>query len=567
MSVVETAKPIRVGDALVERGIVTHEQVDQALRIQQKDGRRKLLGEILIDQGHCTRQELIVALADAYGIPFVRLGRKFVDPRVKGALPREMVEARKALPLFKVDGVLTVAVTEPANVFLIEEIEQHAACAINLVAALDEDLRSTLDDIAPEEDAIGFEAMFAQVEASGAGPGDSDRTDVEELGSNSPVVQLVNHAIHSAIRERASDIHFEPDEGSFRIRTRIDGQLVEKLRPPPQMQAPIVARIKIMAGMDISERRLPQDGAIRVTSRGRPVDLRVSTLPNKFGEKVVIRVIDNSASLLTLDGLALSEPLRKSMEHMCAQPYGLILVTGPTGSGKSTTLYAMLNEINSPSINICTCEDPIEFNVPGVNQFQVREKIGLTFASMLRTMLRQDPDVIMVGEIRDPETARIAIQAALTGHLVLSTLHTNDSAGAITRLQNLQVEPYLISAALVGVIAQRLVRNVCSQCQTMSDPPPVVAENAARVGIQLDKVARGLGCAVCNQTGFKGRSGLYEVLDPDDEFRNSIATGANLGELRMLARKRGMKTLFEYGMQKVQSADTTAEEVMRVTAG
>lgn len=564
MSVVDTKKPVRVGDALVERGVVTEQQVEEALRVQKQDGRRKLLGEILVEQGHCTHEQLITALADAYGIPFVRLSHKFADPAVISALPRDFVEERKVLPLFKVDGVLTVAMTEPANLFLIEEIEQHAGCSVQIVAVLEEDLRATIEELAPDDGVVSFEALFAQVEDGGVE--NDERTDVEELGSDSPVVQLVNHAIHSAIRERASDIHLEPDEGTFRIRNRIDGQLVEKIRPPVQMQAAIVARIKIMAGMDISERRLPQDGAIRVTSRGRPVDLRVSTLPNKFGEKVVIRVIDNSASLLSLDGLALSAPVRESIAGMCGQPYGLILVTGPTGSGKSTTLYAMLNEINAPTINICTCEDPIEFNVAGVNQFQVHDKIGLTFARMLRTMLRQDPDVIMVGEVRDPETARIAVQAALTGHLVLSTLHTNDSAGAITRLENLQVEPYLISAALVGVIAQRLVRNVCTQCTTRVPPSPVVRECAARAGVALGEVAKGRGCSACHQTGLKGRSGLYEVLDPDDEFRTAIAGGGDLGTLRSLAKKRGMKTLFDYGMEKVASGQTTAEEVLRVTS-
>jgi len=387
------------------------------------------------------------------------------------------------------------------------------------------------------------------------------------MGGDSPVVQLVNHAVHSAIREGASDVHFEPDEGAFRIRYRVDGALVEKLHPPTQMQAAIIARIKVMAGMDISERRLPQDGAIRLTSRGKPVDLRVSTMPNKYGEKAVIRIIDNSNALLTLDGLSLADDVRRRMEYMCRQPYGLVLVTGPTGSGKSTTLYSMLNAINNESVNICTCEDPIEFNIKGINQFQVNEKIGLTFASMLRTLLRQDPDVIMVGEIRDPETARIAVQAALTGHLVLSTLHTNDSAGAITRLQNLSLEPYLISAALVGVIAQRLVRCVCPECKTTDQPNELAQKAAQRASMTLSTVIRGRGCSQCNQKGLRGRTGLYEVLIPSDEMRNAIALGANLGVLREHATRAGTCSLFDYGMKKVQEHVTTVDEVLRVTTG
>ena len=304
-----------------------------------------------------------------------------------------------------------------------------------------------------------------------------------------------------------------------------------------------------------------------MTSRGNPVDLRVSTLPNKFGEKVVIRIIDNTNSLLTFEGLGLSSEVRDLMVQLCSQPYGIILVTGPTGSGKSSTLYSMLNQINSPLVNICTVEDPIEFNLKGVNQFQVHDRIGLSFASVLRTLLRQDPDVIMVGEVRDPETAGIAVQAALTGHLVLSTLHTNDSAGAITRLENLSVEPYLVSAALVGIVAQRLVRRVCSECATEVEPTASIRQAAERAGVKLDRVHQGRGCSLCNQTGFKGRTGIFEILIPDDEMRGSIASGANLGTLRNLAKQSGMRTLFEYGLDKVRQGDTTVEELLRVTCG
>ncbi|GJM25845.1 MAG: hypothetical protein DHS20C16_22600 [Phycisphaerae bacterium] len=559
-------KAVRVGDVLVERGLITPQQVDEAIAVQQEDGKRQLLGEILIELGYVSQEQLTAALADASGIPFARLTSRLVDRDVYSVLPAEFIEQSQVVPLFKVDGTLTVAISDLSNFFLVDEIAQHAGCPVQIAAALPDDLRDVIEDVSQDE-APSFDELFAHTESvTGSEDQSSGRSDVDDLGSDSPVVKLVNHAIHSAIREGASDIHFEPDEELFRVRYRVDGQLFEKLRPPSQMQPAIVARIKIMAGMDISERRLPQDGAIRVSSRGNQVDLRVSTLPNKYGEKVVIRIIDNSNSLLTFSGLNLDDDIRTSMERICKEPYGIVLVTGPTGSGKSSTLYSMLNEINSPNINICTVEDPIEFNVQGINQFQVHSKIGLNFASVLRTLLRQDPDVIMLGEVRDSETAAIAVQAALTGHLVLSTLHTNDSAGAITRLQNLGIEPYLISAAIVGVVAQRLVRRVCPECRTETEPTPHVVRTAERAGITIDKVAKGRGCATCHQTGFKGRSGIFEVLIPCDEMRDAIAAGASLGKLRTIAEAQGIKTLFENGMAKVQAGETTAEEVLRVTS-
>ncbi len=561
------AKAVRVGDVLVERGLVSSQQIEEAILVQQEGGKRQLLGEILVELGYVTQEQLTSALADAQDIPFARLTSRMVDRNVFGVLSTEFIEQSQVVPMFKVDGTLTVAVSDLTNFFLVDEVAQQAGCPVQIVAALAEDIQKIIEDVSQDE-APSFDELFAEAEsASGSTSKDSNRADVEELGSDSPVVKLVNHAIHSAIREGASDIHFEPDEEEFRVRYRVDGQLFEKLQPPAQMQPAIVARIKIMAGMDISERRLPQDGAIRVTSRGNQVDLRVSTLPNKYGEKVVIRIIDNSNSLLTFSGLKLDADSQTSMQRICKEPYGIVLVTGPTGSGKSSTLYSMLNEINSPSINICTVEDPIEYNVKGINQFQVHSKIGLTFASVLRTLLRQDPDVIMLGEIRDSETAAIAVQAALTGHLVLSTLHTNDSAGAITRLQNLGIEPYLISAAIVGVVAQRLVRCVCKECGTEAEPTPNVAQAAKRAGLTIDKITKGRGCAVCHQTGFKGRRGIYEILIPSDEMRDAIAAGANLGKLRSIAQTQGIKTLFDNGMAKVHSGETTVEEVLRVTSG
>jgi type IV pilus assembly protein PilB len=377
----------------------------------------------------------------------------------------------------------------------------------------------------------------------------------------------VNHLIQSAVREGASDIHVEPGDRTLRVRFRVDGTLLEKHHPPFQLQSAIASRIKIMAGLDIAERRLPQDGAINTTVDGNRIDLRVSTLPHKLGEKVVIRVIDTRNTLVSLSQLGLSPSVYDLFLQEVRKPHGIILVTGPTGSGKTTTLYAVLNEINNPTINVCTVEDPVEFQIPGVNQFQVHAKIGLSFANVLRSLLRQDPDVIMIGEIRDPETARIAVQAALTGHLVLSTLHTNDAAAAITRLRNLGVEPYLISASLVAILAQRLVRTLCPNCKRPVEPSSVTLHRVERLGMKLNQFFEGRGCSQCSQLGMKGRTGIYELLVPDDDLRDAIASDASLGTFRAKAKAMGMQTLLQAGFEKVREGCTTVEEVLRVTAG
>ncbi|MCK4659092.1 MAG: Flp pilus assembly complex ATPase component TadA [Phycisphaerae bacterium] len=562
------AKP--VGEILVEQKLISREQIAEALKAQKQSAHRKLLGEVIIELGFCTEAQVVEALADAYRIPFARITPNLVDPRIIKTLPREFIENNHILPLFNVDNVLTVAVTEPSNVFLVEEIAQMAGCPVQIVAAMKPDIESTLQRYQPEAEGFALEDILKD-------PGDTgqsadlgtviDTAGAETLGEESPVVQLVNHLIFSAVREGASDVHIEPGDKSLRVRYRIDGVLSEKLHPPYQMQPAIVSRIKIMASLDISERRLPQDGAISMTVEGNRVDLRVSTLPNKFGEKVVIRVIDTRNALVSLDQLGMSESLYEAFHHEVRKPHGIILVTGPTGSGKSTTLYAVLNEINSKSVNICTVEDPVEFQVPEVNQFQVNEKIGLSFAGVLRSLLRQDPDVIMLGEVRDAETARIAVQAALTGHLVLSTLHTNDSPSAITRLHNLGVESYLISASLVAILAQRLIRSICPHCKRAVEPAPSLLRTAERLGVKLEQVFQGRGCSECHQLGMKGRIGIYELLVPDDELRDAIASGASLGTIRSKAKSMGMKSILEAGFEKVRQGVTTPAEVLRVTAG
>ena len=568
-----TRRPKPVGEILVGYKLITREQVEEALAAQKRSGNRKLLGEIIVELRFCTEAQVIEALADAYDVPFAHIAPNLVDPKIIKVLPREFVEANSVLPVFWVDNVLTVAITEPSNVFLVEEIGQLAGCPVQIVAAVKSDIVETLEMYQPEAEGFVIEGILQDQTADTGGDdgerggGSGDTVDVESMNAESPVIQLVNHLIFSAVREGASDVHIEPDDKALRVRYRVDGTLAEKLKPPHQMQPAIASRIKIMAGLDISERRLPQDGSISVNVEGNRVDLRVSTLPNKYGEKVVIRVIDTRKALVGLDKLGMAKPLYDAFVHEVRKPHGIILVTGPTGSGKSTTLYAVLNEINNPAVNICTVEDPVEFQVPQVNQFQVHEKIGLSFANVLRSLLRQDPDVIMLGEIRDPETARIAVQAALTGHLVLSTLHTNDSPSAITRLHNLGVEPYLISASLVAILAQRLIRTLCPNCKREIEPTPSMRSNAARLGMTLDRAFRGNGCPQCNATGMKGRGGIYELLVPDDELRDAIASGAQLGTIRTQAKNLGMKTLMEAGFESVRQGVTTVEEVLRVTAG
>lgn len=566
---VATKRPKSLGDILVERKLLTPDQIDMILEEQQRSPTRRLFGEIIVEFGFCNIAQVTEALAESYGVPFARIHPGIVDPSISRILRRDFIQSNSVLPMFKVDDMLTVAVTEPSNVFLVEEIAQLAGCSVQIVAALKSDIESTLKMSQPASDTFDIAAMLEQQGAdhNASGTGSAGSISMDALDERAPVVQLVNHLILSAVQDGASDIHIEPDDQSLRVRFRVDGTLIEKLHPPYQMHAAIVSRIKIMASLDIAECRLPQDGAISVSIKDTRVDLRVSTLPNKFGEKVVIRVIDTRNTLVSLEQLGMAPSVYEAFAAEIKKPHGIILVTGPTGSGKSTTLYAVLNEINDSSINICTVEDPVEFQIPDINQFQVHEKIGFGFANVLRSLLRQDPDVIMLGEIRDPETARIAVQAALTGHLVLSTLHTNDSASAVTRLHNLNVEPYLISASLVAVVAQRLVRSICQDCKTHVEPSVTMKRALERLEMSVENHYAGRGCSRCNQTGMKGRIGIYELLVPDDELRDAIASDIPLGAIRSRAKDLGMRTLLEAGLEAANSGRTTVEEVLRVTTG
>jgi len=567
---------LRVGDLLLAAGLLTPEQLQEALRLQKEGGRKQLLGQILVEQKFVTDEQVGAVLAEACGVPFARVSPSLADPRVLELLPREFLEKQSVAPLFHVEGVLTVAVSEPTNVFLVEEIERLAGARVQVVASLPADIDAVLQAHLPSANVFVIDDLVDDasvgdidvIERAAAEP--TDLTDVESAAGDSPVIKLVNYLIFCAVQEGASDIHIEPSDGSLRVRYRVDGRLHEKMRPPHTLAPAVVSRIKIMAAMDISERRVPQDGGITVMLGKRPVDLRVSTMPGKFGEKVVIRIIDNQVAMLGLDKLGFEPDMLATFRRLLAMPNGIFLVTGPTGSGKSSTLYASLNEVADDSINICTVEDPVEYNLDGINQFQTREKAGFTFATALRALLRQDPDVIMVGEIRDLETARIAAQAALTGHLVLSTLHTNDAPSAVTRLTDIGVESFLVAASLRGVLAQRLLRKICEQCK---EPAPLdaAAERAlyaAGVDTRANppRLFRGAGCKRCRGTGYKGRLGVFELFVPDDGMLDAISQGVTLQQLRRIAAEHGHRSLVDDAARKVLEGRTTIEEMVRATA-
>jgi type IV pilus assembly protein PilB len=558
---------LQLGHVLQERGVVTGEQVDNALAVQKESGHHKLLGELLVEMGYCTQNQIASALAHAYDVPYAQITPKICDAAVVDTLSREFLEEHHVLPLFKVYDCLTVAVSEPSNVFLLEEIERLTGCKVQVVCATVKDIQATLQTHLPAanvfviDDIIDDTALddFAMIENIV-----EDIGDLEEVAGQSPVVKLVNYLFFTAVQENASDIHIEPDDKKLRVRYRVDGRLYEKMSPPYQMYSAIVSRIKIMAELDIAQRRLPQDGSIHVLMQSRPIDLRVSVMPGNFGEKVVIRIIDVRKILTNLESLGFNYDNLKLFKEKVQAANGIVLVTGPTGSGKNTTLYAALAELNNEQVNICTVEDPVECNITAINQFEVHDSTGFDFSTALRSLLRQDPDIIMVGEIRDIPTANIAVQAALTGHLVLSTLHTNDAPGAVTRLLDLDVAPYLVSASLVAVLAQRLVRKICPNCKEDYDPPTAIKKTVAKWSEGKTAFFRGVGCRKCRNTGYLGRIAIHELFVPNEEILDRIAQGITLKALRAAAIENGMVPLHVDGIEKVNAGITTIDEILRV---
>jgi len=571
-----------IGNILLEKGVITQEQLDEALNVQKNTTEQ--IGRILTDLGHVTERDVLRAHAEQLGIPFLELDQTSVDEDVAKAIPQSVVQRYNAIPIRRSGNRLTVAMSDPSNVFALDDMRLITGYEIDPILATVEDISALLDDTdgasggGQEELQTALDALDGglgaalgdELDISAAGTEeDVDRAQVME--EEAPIIRVVNVVIQQAIKDRASDIHVEPDRRGVRIRYRIDGVLHEVMRVPKYVHAPLVSRIKIMGDMNIAERRIPQDGRIHIRHEGNDYDLRVSSLPTVFGEKVVMRILDQSSVMIGLNKMGMAGETQAQLESVIVQPNGMILSTGPTGSGKTTTQYSILNKINSVEKNIITIEDPVEYQLPGLSQVHVNRKAGLTFASAMRSFLRQDPDIIMVGEIRDLETAETAVQASLTGHLVLSTLHTNDAPSAVTRLMDMGVEPFLIASSIIGILAQRLARRICPNCKEPYKPP---AEALHRVGFNVDDMEnvvfyRGRGCEQCRHTGYRGRSGIFEMMLVSEEVADLTVKRAPLSEIRAAALAGGMKTLKMDGFQKVLEGLTTVEEVMRVifTAG
>jgi len=542
---------MRLGEMLIARGLIGPEDLDRALEIQKERGEK--IGKILVYLGFVALRDVLAALSEQLGIPLVTIeGPPPVTPETEGLSVRFLRQCR-VLPVALRDSTLTIAMADPLDFETISAVRGFTGLNVEPVLAAEQEILDAIDRYYGEAEKEG-----AEVEAR-AGAAEEDLEHLRDMASEAPVIRLVNAMIAQAIEKRASDIHIEPFEKEFRVRYRIDGVLYNQEPPPRELKAAIISRVKLMAKLNIAERRLPQDGRIKIKVLGREVDLRVSTLPTLYGESVVMRLLDRSAGdFYDLRRLGFDDFMLARMEHYTSLPHGILLVTGPTGSGKSTTLYSALKRINQPDKKIITIEDPVEYQMDGINQIHVNPQIGLSFASGLRHIVRQDPDVIMVGEIRDRETADIAIRAALTGHFVYSTLHTNDAPSAITRLIDMGVENFLISSTLVAVLAQRLVRVICPHCKQS-------AGTRLAPGGSTVPCWRGAGCEACLGTGYSGRMGIFELMELDDELRHLIVRNADAVELTAAARRRGMRNLREDGWMKVAAGITTADEVLRVT--
>ncbi|MCC7408219.1 MAG: Flp pilus assembly complex ATPase component TadA [Phycisphaeraceae bacterium] len=568
----ETGPDLQVldlGQLLLDRRAVTGAQLNTARTVvSQTPG--KTLADALVDLG-VDEPSVQQAVSELANLPFEPLAPGQVElSKHLHKLGLDYCKTHGVIPLRMAGTRLVLGVTHPDNLAIVDEVRHRLGVSLKPVVVSRLGLAAVIDGFREEDGASnevkvdeiikGIEEDDVEVVAN-----KEEDLDLEKAAGESPVIRYVNYLIFNAVKEGASDIHVEPQEKKLKIRYRVDGILFEMMNPPHHMHAAIISRLKVMANLDISERRLPQDGRIRAMVHGRKLDLRLSTLPTSQGEKAVMRILDTRSIQVKLEELGMGEDCLLIWRHPIDQPHGIVLVTGPTGSGKTTTLYASIGQMDRAGLNISTVEDPVEYHLSAINQVQVHDRIGMGFAAALRALLRQDPDVIMVGEIRDAETARIAIQASLTGHLVLSTLHTNDAPSSVTRLINIGVEPYLIGAAVNAVLAQRLVRKICQHCKQQVRPPDAIAEHLANHGIAIDQVWTGQGCDRCRRTGYSGRQGLYELLVLDDFLRDKIASSPNVTEFRRLCIERGMSTLREDGFKKVAQGITTVDEVLRVT--
>jgi type IV pilus assembly protein PilB len=572
---VKLGQPVnrRLGDLLVADGLLTADQLKKALAEQK--GSPEKLGSVLIRLNFVNEDQLIGFLSRQYGVPSITLAQLDIDPEVLRLVPAPIARKYEVIPVRRMGNSLALAMADPTNVFALDDISFMTNLQVLPLVASQTAIKKSIDrNYESKTEAIStvlsdMQTDLANVEVVEDGD-EGPKVDVFELkesADEAPVVKLVNMVLVDAIQKGASDIHFESYEKIFRIRFRMDGVLHEMLAPPKRLESAILSRIKIMSNLDIAERRLPQDGRIKLRYSNREIDFRVSTLPTIFGEKAVLRILDKEALKLDLTQLGFDDWSLEKFNAAIHQPYGMVLITGPTGSGKTTTLYSGIHTINSPDVNIMTAEDPVEYNLKGVNQVQINEGVGRTFAAALRSFLRQDPDVILVGETRDLETAQISIRAALTGHLVFSTLHTNDCPSTIARLLDMGIPPFLVASSLLLVLAQRLGRKVCKQCREPydADEESLVSYGHVPTGKGKMQFYKGKGCATCNFTGMKGRVAIYEVMPIGEELRDAILKSAPTAELRSLAQAGGMKSLRQAGLNKVIEGTTTIDEVLRVT--
>jgi type II secretion system protein E len=552
-----------LGQLLIDEGLVTPEQIETALAEQRRNDDGKRIGEILVSLRFLTDQNLLTGLSKQLDVPLVDLTKEPPDPQAVGIVPSEFALRHHLVPLRKNDDSLVIAMADPLDIQALDDLELLTGLDIAPMLALESDIRRVSEQHYMSKMLQGVQQAEKAVEDED----NIDVADLQKMAKEELVIQMVNLIINQAIQDRASDIHIEPFEREMRVRYRVDGVLHEVSPPPKRLHAAIVSRIKILSDMNIAERRLPLDGRMRLLSAGRQIDLRVSTIPTLYGEGVVMRILDKQTAMLSLTDLGMGRTMFEQFRRLIAEPHGIILVTGPTGSGKTTTLYASLTEIYSVEKKIITVEEPVEYQLNGVNQIAVNSAIGLTFASGLRSIVRQDPDVIMVGEIRDHDTVEIAIHAALTGHLVFSTLHTNDSAGAVSRLLDMGAEPYLIASSLIGVVAQRLVRQNCPYCRAPYEEKPEVLRE---IGIDPDLVRqeplmRGKGCPECRGKGYRGRSGIYEMITVDETIRRMVVDRQPASSIKQYAQKtQGMISMLQDGREKALQGLTTIDEVMRV---
>ncbi len=553
-----------IADVLHEMGKISEEQLSELRQIQEKTDSD--ICKIITEKNFVEEPDISIARASLYGFEFRKIEPDQVDKQALSKLKLDYIKSNRIMPIAINDENLVVATSHPGDLFVIEDVKRQTQMNLETVVCLDEDIDKVCDLLNDEKNDYNLDDIISDMtDVEIVHDDEEESQDLEKMAGQSPVIKFVNYVISNAVREGASDIHIEPKEKSMRTRNRIDGVLFDMMQSPLKMHPAIVSRIKIMANLDISERRLPQDGKIKVSIGGRAIDLRVSTLPTNYGEKVVIRVLDSKSILRGLEQLGMEPDIESAFTEQVRLPHGIFLVTGPTGSGKSTTLYSALAQMDGDKLNISTVEDPVEYELNFCNQVQTNEKIGLDFGMALRSLLRQDPDVIMIGEIRDNETARIAVQAALTGHLVLSTLHTNDAASSVTRLVDIGIDPYLIAASLNGILAQRLVRKICPKCKEIYQVSEHIRKYVERAGVDPEQLNHGAGCDHCRNSGYVGRVGIYELLIIDELFRDMINKDTSINNMRRVFHESGRRILFDDGIIKVKQGLTTIEEVLRVT--